>query len=147
MLLQEYDGELPSFAFRISPVGKYLDLRTLAIWEWGFWRIRQSCFVGIALLKTCKFLKPMPPQAFCLHIAFQLTQHILVSCYLWPHQKFLIMLSISSHKLWGRRKQPIVYVGIACATALMRISFPPIDNSLPFQLASLCPIFFFFFFE
>ena len=37
-----------------------------------------------------------------------------------------------------------MYVGIACATALMMISFPPIDYSLPFQLASLCLIFFFF---
>lgn len=34
----------------------------------------------------------------------------------------------------------MVYVGIACATALMRISFPPIDYSLPFQPASFFPI-------
>ena len=140
MLFQKYDGELPSLAFRISSLGKYLDLRTLATWEFGFWRICHYCFASIALLKVCKFLKPMPPQVFCLHIVFQLIKHILVSCCLWPHQKFLIMLSISSHKLWGRRKQPIVYVGIACAIAFMRISFPPIERSFPFQSTSFCPI-------
>ena len=61
MLLQEYDGELPGLAFRISPVGKYLVLRTLATREFGFWRIHHNFFASIALLKACKFLKPMPP--------------------------------------------------------------------------------------
>lgn len=37
----------------------------------------------------------------------------------------------------------MVYVGIAYAIALMRISFPPIERSLPFQLASFCPTLFF----
>ena len=45
MLLQEYEGELTRLAFRISPVGKYLALRTLATREFGFWRICHNCFV------------------------------------------------------------------------------------------------------
>lgn len=128
------------FAFRISLVGKYLALRTLATRVLGFWRIRQSCFASIALLKACRFLKPRPPLAFCLHKVFQLTQHILFSYCRYPYQKFLIMLSISSHRLRGRRKYPIVYMGIVYATAFMRISFPPIDKSLPFHPASFWPI-------
>ena len=127
-------------AFRMSPVGKYLALRTLATRVLGFWRIRQSCLARKALLKSCKFLKPIPPLVFCLHMVFQLTQHILVSCCRWPHQKFLIILSISSHRLWGRRTHPMVYVGIAWATALMRISFPPMERSFLFHPASFCPI-------
>ena len=70
MLLQEYDGELPSLAFRISPVGKYLDLRTLAIREFGFCRIRHDYLASIALLKACRFLNPISLLAFCLHIVF-----------------------------------------------------------------------------
>ena len=70
MLLQEYDGELPSIAFRISPVGKYLDLRTLAIREFGFCRIRHDYLASIALLKACRFLNPISLLAFCLHIVF-----------------------------------------------------------------------------
>ena len=140
MLLQEYDGKLPSLAFRISPVGKYLDLSTLATREFGFCRIRHNCLASIALLKALKFLNPIPPLAFCLHIVFQLTQLIFVSCCCCPHQKFLIILSISSHRLWGRRKHPIVYVGIAWATTFIRISLPPIERSLPFHPANFCPI-------
>ena len=33
-----------------------------------------------------------------------------------------------------------MYVGIACATAFMRISFLPIERSLPFHPASFCLI-------
>ena len=99
ILLQEYDGELPSLAFRISSVRKYLNSRTLATREFGFCRIRHDCLASIALLKACRFLNPIPLLAFYLHIVFQLTQHIFVSCYFWPHQKFLIMLSISLYRL------------------------------------------------
>ena len=121
-------------------MGKYHDLRTLATREFGFCRIRHNRLASIALLKACRFLNPIPLLAFCLHIVFQLTQHIFVSYCLWPHQKFFIILSISSHRLWGRRKHPIVYVGIAWATTFIRISLPPIERSLPFHLANFCPI-------
>ena len=82
----------------------------------------------------------MPPYAFEIHIFFQPTQLIFASFCFWPHQKFHIILSKSSHKLCGSWKQLIVYVGIAWVTALMRISFPPIERSLPFQPANFCPI-------
>ena len=82
----------------------------------------------------------MPPYAFEIHIFFQPTQLIFASFCFWPHQKFHIILSKSSHKLCGSWKQLIVYVGIAWVTALMRISFPPIERSLPFQPVNFCPI-------
>ena len=139
MLLQEYDGELPSLALRTSPVGKYLALRTRETREHGFVRIRHACLANIARLKACKFLNPIPPLAFELHIHFRLIQHILDSCCFWPYQKFFIILSKSSHKLWGSWKQLMVYAGNAWAIALMRISLPPIESSLPFQPTSFCP--------
>ena len=119
--------------------GKYLALSTLATKELGLVRILQACLTSMARLKAFKFLNPNPPFAFELHILFQLIQLNFASYCLWPHQKFFIILSMSSHRPWGSRKQLIVYVGIACATALMRISFPSIERSLPFQPASFCP--------
>ena len=50
------------------------------------------------------------------------------------------MLSRSSHRLCGSRKQLMVQVGIAWVTTLIRISLPPIERILPFQTASFCPI-------
>ena len=70
MLLQEYDAELPSLALRTSPVGKYLALRTRATRELGFERIRHACLANMARLKACKFLNPIPPLTFKLHIIF-----------------------------------------------------------------------------
>ena len=125
ILLQEYEGELPSLAFRTSPVGKYFDLRTWATRDVGFDRILQAYFASMAWLKALKFRNPMPPFAFEIHILFQLTQLIFASFCFWPHQKFRIILSKSSHKLCGSSKQLIVYIGISWAIALMRISSPP----------------------
>ena len=81
----------------------------------------------------------MPPLAFGLHILFQLIQVISDSFCFCPHQKLLIILSMSSHKPCRSWKQLIVYVGIAWAMALMRISFPPIERSLPFYPSSFWP--------
>ena len=78
----------------------------------------------------------MPPKSLDLHIFFQLTQAIFDSWFLWPHQKFLIILSKSSHMVFGRRKQLIVYVGTACAIALIRTSLPPTERSFSFYPAN-----------
>jgi hypothetical protein len=40
---------------------------------------------------------------------------------------------ISSQRLLVRSKQAIAYVGIACATALMRISLPALDRNFYFH--------------
>ena len=82
----------------MSPVGKYLALSIQATREFGFERILQACFANMARLKAYKFLKPLPPLAFGLHILFQLIQVISDSFCFCPHQKLLIILSMSSHK-------------------------------------------------
>jgi hypothetical protein len=43
------------------------------------------------------------------------------------------MALISSHNNFVKSKQDIAYVGIACATALIKISLPAFDNSFSFH--------------
>ena len=87
----------------------------------------------MARLKDWGFLNPMPTVSLDLQRFFQLTHAIFYSCSLCPHQNLLIMPSISSQSPLGRRKQLIVYVGMAWATAFLRISLPPIDNIFSFH--------------
>ena len=87
----------------------------------------------MARLKDWGFLNPMPLVSLDLQRFFQLTHAIFYSCSLYPHQNLLIMPSISSQSPLGRRKQLIVYVGMAWATAFLRISLPPIDNIFSFH--------------
>ena len=93
----------------------------------------------MARLNAWRFLKPIPPLSLDLHNFLQLTQSILDSWPRWPHQNLLIMLSISSHKPLGSWKQLIVYVGIAQATALIKISLPPIERIFSFHPDSFLP--------
>ena len=78
----------------------------------------------------------MPTYNLDLHIFFQLTQVIFDSWFLWPHQKFLIILSKSLHMVFGSKKQIIVYMGTTCATALIRTSLPPMKRSFSFHPTS-----------
>ena len=90
----------------------------------------------MARLKACMFQKPIPPWSLDRHIFLQLTYAILFSLAFCPHQKLRIIFSKSWQSVLGSWKQLIVYVGTAWATALIRISLPPIERSLPFQPAS-----------
>ena len=56
-----------------------------------------------------------------------------------PHQKLLIMEFNSIQSESRILKQLIVYVGMAWATALMRISLPAFDRNLPFYPAMCLP--------
>ena len=85
----------------------------------------------------------MPPYNLDLHF-FQLTQAIFYSWFLWPHQKFLIILSKSLHRVFGSRKQLIVYMGTACAMILIRTSLPPMERRFSFHPTSFLFAFFFF---
>ena len=96
-------------------------------------------FASIARLKAWKFQKPIPPIDFDLHILSQLTHAIFYSSCLCPHQNFLIIPSISSHNPFGIKKQLIVYLGIACTTAFIKISFPPMDNNFSFHPSNFLP--------
>ena len=68
----------------------------------------QPCLASMAKLKAWRFRNPMSPFKFDLHMLFQLTQAILLSCYLCPHQNLLIIPSISSQSPLGSQKQLMV---------------------------------------
>ena len=98
----------------------------------------QPCFSRRARLKALKFLNPIPPFAFGVHNFSHFIQAILHSSFFCPHQKLLTILFSSAHKDFGRRKQLIVWVGIAWTTALIKTSLPAMDRNFSFQLDSLC---------
>ena len=58
-----------------------------------------------------------------------------------PPPKILSILSRSSHNPFRSWKQLIVYVGIACMTALISTSFPPIEGIFSFHSKSFSPTF------
>ena len=78
----------------------------------------------------------MPPWSLDRHIFLQLTHAILFSLSFCPHQKLLIIFSRSWQWVLGSWKQLMVYASTAWATALIRISLPPMEMSLPFQPVS-----------
>ena len=80
---------------------------------------------------------PKPPSFFGVQTLPQLSHTILVFSLVCPHQNFWTMLVISSHKVFGNLKTLIVYVGIACATALIRNSFPAYESIFSFHHANL----------
>ena len=82
-----------------------------------------------ARLKVLRFRKPKPPSAFGVQTLSQLSHGILVFSLVYPHQNFWTMLVISLHKVFDNLKTLIVYVSIACATALIRISFPTYESN------------------
>ena len=90
-------------------------------------------------IESLKVLKSHTSFLFALHIFDQHTQAIFYSCCLCPHQKFLIIPSMSSHRPFGSRKHPIVYVGTACAMTFIKISLPPMDNNFSFHPISFFP--------
>uniref|UniRef100_A0A8R7U1G0 Uncharacterized protein n=1 Tax=Triticum urartu TaxID=4572 RepID=A0A8R7U1G0_TRIUA len=92
-----------------------------------------ACLASMARLKAWRSLNPKPPIFFVFVIFSQLAQCILFSLSTWLHQYLFIILLNSSHRVLVRSKQAMEYTGIACATALMRISFPPFDRSFSFH--------------
>lgn len=68
----------------------------------------------------------MSPFFFEVHSFFQLIQWILISFFVCPHQYFANVEFMVSHRALGILKIPIVYVGIAYAIILIRISRPPL---------------------
>ena len=107
--------------------------------ELGFCWIRHPCLARSARLKVLRSLNPMPPTDLGLHIFSQETHANFLSLYFCPHQKLFTIEFNSLHRESGRLKQPIVYVGVAWATTLIRISQPALDSNLPFQFAIFLP--------
>lgn len=87
------------------------------------------------MLKECKSPKPNPPHNFGMLSFSQLCQDIpLLSPPAELHQKQFINLSMSLHNCMGKRNRLIVYVGMACTTALISTSLPSRESNFPRQL-------------
>jgi hypothetical protein len=82
-------------------------------------------------------LKPRPPVDFDLPNFSQLIQCIFDFFDICPHQKDCIILFRSLHKVTGSKNTRIQYVGIACTTALIKISFPAWERNFTFQFVNL----------
>ena len=137
MLRQANDGFVPNSACRKSAFRKYWALSTLWTNELLFICKCQPCLAKRARLKALRSPKPNPPSSFSAHILSQLSHAILFLPSFWPHQNLWIIPANSSHRESGSLKTLIVYVGMACATALMRTSLLAWDNSFSFQPESL----------
>jgi hypothetical protein len=91
------------------------------------------CLASKARLKTSKSHKPIPLLSFDFPIISQLIQDTLLALIWELHQNLLIKELRLWHRVFGRRKTLILYVGIACITALMRISLPAWERNLSIQ--------------
>lgn len=128
MLLHGYDIPVFGLASRAEQVSKYLAFNTVANNESGCCHNRQHCLESIAKLNKWMSLKPRPPSSFGFSICSLLSQWILCFPFWWFHQKRHIIAPIWSHRVFERSKQPIMKLGIACTTALIKISFPTPDK-------------------
>ena len=102
-------------------------------------RILHPCLAKRAKLKALRSLNPIPHSAFDVHNFFHDTQAIFLSFSFCPHQKLPIKEFRSLHNESGSLNTLIVYVGVACATALIRTSRPALDNSLLFYPVIFLP--------
>lgn len=84
-------------------------------------------FASNAKLKAWMSLNPIPPFAFGEHNIFQFIQCIFFALFICPHQYLAMVEFIVSHKVFGILKMLMEYVGIACATVLIRISLPAFE--------------------
>lgn len=133
MLLDVSDELEPSLASRKSACLKYLPLRILVTMLLGFFMILQLCFASTAWLNKLSSLKPRPPFSLLRQNLFQLIQWVLFLSPTDPHQNLAQSLFISSQNDFGSLKQHMVYFGMACTTALIKISFPPDEKGLSFK--------------
>ena len=116
----------------IEQSGKNFALKTL--WNREFSQVfnLHICLASKESLNLFSSLKPIPPSFFGRHSVPQLIQWIFRCSPLYPHQNFLIKDSMSCTKHFGSLKEDIVYVGIACITALIKTSCPAWDSSFSF---------------
>ena len=113
--------------------GKYLALKHPHTKESSSCISHHPCLANIARLKFHRSQNPIPSSFLGFVSAFELFQWIFLSLPIWPHQNLAHIAFRSLQSFTGRRRTPIVYVGIDCATTLIRTSFPALDNICPFQ--------------
>lgn len=122
---QTLDGDVPKLASKKSQVGKYIALRIRALSDVSSCSMLQACRAKRARLNISISLKPNPPICFGFVISSHATQHVFLLPSMLPHQKLRKRPSMCWHNPLGSRKHTMEYVGIACATALIKTSFPP----------------------
>ena len=137
MIVQAKEGWLPNLAERKSPSGKYRALKILWTSEVVLVCNLQPYFAKTARLKALRSRKSKPPSSFGRHILSQLNQVILFFSFVYPHQNLRTILVISSQRALESLKALIVYDGNACATVLIKISFPALDKNFSFHRESL----------
>lgn len=84
-----------------------------------------------------KSLKPSPPFPLGSIIFSHARQCVFHWPCLEPHQKFLTNRVRSSHTEYGNLNTPIMYVGIACKTDLINVSFPACERVSPHAMILL----------
>jgi hypothetical protein len=92
------------------------------------------CFANIAWLKRAKSRKPMPPEHFGVDSHTQDLQCIFFFPFSTPHHLLAINVFNFSHVANGSSKQLMTKVGIAYVIALIKASFPALDNGLSARL-------------
>ena len=135
---QAYNPFIFTSSSKIEQFGKYFDLKTLYSKESMLCRSLHTCCPYKGNLYFTISLKPKPPLFFGKHRFFHATQCIFLASLLYPHQNFQIRASISLHKDFGSKKQPMV--GMAWSTTLIKISLPPCESSFSFHPWILCQI-------
>lgn len=100
-----------------------------------------NCLANIVELKVSRSRKPIPPSNLNTFSWFQISQWVLPFSILKFHQNLTTIAKISRHKRFGNWKMLIVYTGIDCRSALMRISWPACERNRFFQLWIRCQTF------
>ena len=103
----------------------------------GSCKIRHACRARCARLKSSVSRNPSPPRYFGFIISSQETQQVRHFPSLLPHQKLHSKVFMWWQRPLGSLKQAMEYVGIACATTLIRTSFSAADKSISIQPCTL----------
>lgn len=128
------EHRIHQFAHRVV---LYFALSSLATKLSGFIRSLQACLAKRAWLKALISLNPMPPMDFGNIILSHATHAIFLLPASTPHQYCLMSRVNSSQTDMGNLNTLIMYVGIAYATAFIKISLLAIDMYFSLQSTSL----------
>lgn len=108
---------------------KYFPFKTNARRKFGLAIILQHFFIRRAWLNISRSQKPSPPSKLW---------HTQLSTTFYQNQAIKRLQSTTN--ILGSLKQPIIYVGIACVTALIMTSHPSEERKWSFHLWRTCQI-------
>ena len=107
MLFQAWEPLLECLASTKMQFGKKRALKALCSKDSRFFNNLHACVANKESLNIARSLNPMPPSNFDFVSSSHLNQWIFLFSPLYPHQNFLIMLSISWQRPKGNLKHPI----------------------------------------